>query len=687
MAANVSAKIRVEGAGAFKQSMRESALQVKNLDSELKLLDKQLKNGGDATKIMGEKAELLGKKFEASGEAIDKIRERMQQLKDAGVSESSEEYQRLVSQLNKYKIAQEDATGATDDAGDSFENLPRRIALTSKALDIAVDAAKKLGSAFINVVKGAISYNAEIESYEKTITAFFKTSGQGSREASNNAQKLIENQRMLSRVTGVATNSLIDANKMLIASGVAGERSQEAIAGLAKAIVATGGGSEELSRMAQNLQQIQNVGKASAMDMKQFAMAGVDVYGLIADQTGLTVEKLKEMDISFDMIVDALTSATSEGGKFFEASQVGAETLNGKFNILKTTWEEGIGTATESFNVALRDEILPAAIELVENVDWEALAGILAGMAKAAIDLSNALVTAGNYLIEEYGPKASTAIDANGKSFQQLAAEAVRAGGSVTFFADQTIAGTENAYSMWSAYQGNVTGIQSQIAGDSLTYSKEAMDNLHAGIDGFSRVKEAEGEFEAWMDKQWATIYDQAYQNGLTTDEEIASAIEDGTIHLNGAMKVVQQSVENPLKELNDNSGEWGYHYGLNWANGLDLSVPLVSGAANRVAAAAAGPLQHTVPKEGPLRNELEWGPHMMENIAKGMRRSTYLVEAEAQRLASIMASQISNAMVVSSAVVNSSPNYNSFTINQAPGQSPRALVREINRQLGAQYV
>lgn len=46
--------------------------------------------------------------------------------------------------------------------------------------------------------------------------------------------------------------------------------------------------------MAQNLQQIKNAGKATAADIKQFAYAGIDVYGILADYTGKSTAEVQK---------------------------------------------------------------------------------------------------------------------------------------------------------------------------------------------------------------------------------------------------------------------------------------------------------------------------------------------------------------------------------------------------------
>lgn len=66
---------------------------------------------------------------------------------------------------------------------------------------------------------------------------------------------------------------MIKSNQMLITTGESAEKSREAINSLANAVALTGGDSYALERMASNLQQIKNVGKATSMDIRQFGMA------------------------------------------------------------------------------------------------------------------------------------------------------------------------------------------------------------------------------------------------------------------------------------------------------------------------------------------------------------------------------------------------------------------------------
>lgn len=157
----------------------------------------------------------------------------------------------------------------------------------------------------------------------------------------------------------VDVKGLTQANQLLISAGVKADTAREDIIALGNAIAATGGGNEELSRMAVNLQQIKNVGKASALDIKQFAYAGIDVYGLLADSMGITREEATKLDVTYEQLTEALRYASQEGGKYFGAMENQSRTLNGQISTLKDNFMNFAGEAAQPLFNFLRDTALP----------------------------------------------------------------------------------------------------------------------------------------------------------------------------------------------------------------------------------------------------------------------------------------------------------------------------------------
>lgn len=573
----IRAQIKLDGGKAFADDFKKSAAAVSAANSELKYFDNELKKNGASTEALAKKTEAVNKAFQAEQNTIDQLTRRIEELNNMTGVDTTEAVNQLTAELYKHKTAQAELGDQVDDTASDFTELADEVgassAIFSKITDLAVDAAKGLW----DIGKGAVQYNAEIEGYQKTIEAFFKTSGMTADEATSATKELIANQKELAGTIGLGTDKLLDANKMLIAAGVNGERSQEAIAGLAKAIVATGGGNEEFSRMAANLQQIQSVGKAAAADMKQFSMAGVDVYGLIAEQTGKSVEQLKEMDITFDMIVDALTAATSEGGKFFEAAQVGATTLQGQTSLLETTWREGLGTAFQPVNDVLTNDLIPAAQNLVENIDWDSIGAAMA----VAVEGVSKLVEAITWFYNNFSQAVDENREKQAKAILELSSDSDEVKQKV--FGDMQDAAHESGRLILS----DLTDLQ--------TGHNEAMDKMIEGTMKYSdKLPQLTGEVETEFAEPIANIF----------------------------------------SSLGEQAQTWGMDIGIGLATGMKLSGPHVTGAAEELAQGITDYVHFSKPDKGPLRDYEKWMPDFVAGLAKGIEDSEWMLADASQDLA-----------------------------------------------------
>lgn len=214
---------------------------------------------------------------------------------------------------------------------------------------------------FLNLAKTGITYNAQIESYTASLTTAL-----GNEAA---AAEAIEQIKDDAARTPYSVDGLVKANSYLIAAGESAKDSRQTILALTDAISATGGGNAELARMAQNLQQIKNTGKATTMDLRQFAMAGIDIYGILADYTGKTVAEVQELSISYDMVSGALVKASQEGGKYFEANARQAATFNGQISTLKDNVDSKLGEAFSSLAATISGKALPAANKFISGLD------------------------------------------------------------------------------------------------------------------------------------------------------------------------------------------------------------------------------------------------------------------------------------------------------------------------------
>ena len=256
----------------------------------------------------------------------------------------------------------------------------------------------KLGSAALSAAEGFISsgieYNAQIEKYTTGFTNML-----GSAEA---AQQVMSQIQEDAAKTPFDVESLTKANQYLISAGENASYARDTVMALGDAVSATGGGNDELNRMAQNLQQIANTGKATAVDIKQFAYAGIDVYGILADYTGKSVQEVQNMTISYDLLSQALIAASEEGGRYYGAMETQSQTMNGRMSTLQDNVKQLAGLMTGDLSsgvgvvIGNLNDMLVAAQEAYKTDGWLGLAGAITGLSGPITSIKNKFVELGN---------------------------------------------------------------------------------------------------------------------------------------------------------------------------------------------------------------------------------------------------------------------------------------------------
>ena len=240
----------------------------------------------------------------------------------------------------------------------------------------------KLGSAALSAAEGFISsgieYNAQIEKYTTGFTNML-----GSAEA---AQQVMSQIQEDAAKTPFDVESLTKANQYLISAGENASYARSTIMALGDAVSATGGGNDELNRMSQNLQQIANTGKATAADIKQFAYAGIDVYGILADYTGKSTAEVQNMTISYDLLTQALQAASEEGGRYYNSMDTQSQTMNGRVSTLKDNVSQLAGLLTGDLSsgigvvIGKLNDMVVAAQEAYKLDGWKGLIGEITGL-------------------------------------------------------------------------------------------------------------------------------------------------------------------------------------------------------------------------------------------------------------------------------------------------------------------
>lgn len=190
--------------------------------------------------------------------------------------------------------------------------------------------AMQAGTAFLGVVKdgigSAISGSMQKEKDIAGLSTFLGKEG---------ANSAYSNIRKDAETSPYGTESLLGVNRALISAGLNAKDAREDTMNLANAIAAVGGGDVELARMAANMQQIKTLGKASALDIKQFGYAGINIYEMLSRSTGKSIAEVREMDVTYDELAKSMAMARSKGGIYAGALEDQSNTKSGRWNAVK----------------------------------------------------------------------------------------------------------------------------------------------------------------------------------------------------------------------------------------------------------------------------------------------------------------------------------------------------------------
>lgn len=268
----------------------------------------------------------------------------------AKIAEQRQKLDECRKSLEAVGVSVKDVGRKMERASDKTESLSVPFSGLSKTLTVAFTKSQLIATAITSlagkfasfgegVVKQGADFNQAMEKYRVAYTNMLGSAEQ--------AQAVLNQIKQDAAHTPLNVDSLVQANQLLISAGVDAGKARSTILALGDAVSATSGGNDALSRMAANLQQIKNVGKASAADIKQFAMAGIDIYGILADYTGKSTAEVQNMTISYDLLTAALQKASEEGGRYYNAMETQSQTMSGRIETLKDNWSQLLGTLTE----------------------------------------------------------------------------------------------------------------------------------------------------------------------------------------------------------------------------------------------------------------------------------------------------------------------------------------------------
>lgn len=469
---------------------------------------------------------------------------------EQGIEQARKETQSAANSLNR----------SANTAGSGVSGMASQFAAASAKATVLANMLTSLGTKAVGLAKGfvemGISYNAQIEKYTTGFTNML-----GSAQAAQEAMQAIQEDAAR---TPFDVASLTQANQLLISAGENAAYSRKVINALGDAVSATGGGNAELSRMAANLQQIANVGKAATIDIKQFAYAGINIYQILADYTGKSVQEVQSMTISYDLLSQALIAASEEGGRYYNAMDTQSQTMNGRISTLKDNVSQLAGLMTGDLSSGIGvvighlNDMVVAAQEAYKEDGWK-------GLGSAILELDNP-------------------ISAIIKKFGQLGSAAVSALDKASYYLNKALG--KNAYSGYDSYedyredqqkQSNRNRLrQNALSGKSVSNKswseRQAEAAATSGSGGSSIVTSPSGSSRksTGTKSKTETVIASVTHTATTTAQNALGAVTT-------SVETLQEKVKDAAGKIKDRVTETTTETGKEMVNGVATTYTLVT--------------------------------------------------------------------------------------------------------------
>ncbi len=204
-----------------------------------------------------------------------------------------------------------------------------------------------------------IGFNAQIQEYQ---TNFEVMTG-----SADKAAKHVRELKEMGARTPFELSDLASASQTLQAFGTNVDDVHGSLGMLGDISL---GNKERFNSLALVYGQVRSQGKLMGQDLLQMINAGFNPLQVISEKTGESMSSLKDKmakgQITFEMVEEAMKTATSEGGRFYQGMEKASKTFRGQMSTLKDTINEFLGAFTQPAFNWLAETVLPKAIKAME---------------------------------------------------------------------------------------------------------------------------------------------------------------------------------------------------------------------------------------------------------------------------------------------------------------------------------
>ncbi len=255
---------------------------------------------------------------------------------------------------DKADIAKTKVKGMADSMSASLANVGKKMQGLGTAMTVG------LTTPLILAAKAGVEYNAQMEQY----SASFSTMLGDDVKAAEYLLKLKE----MSAKTPFEMTDLASSAKTLLAFGRSADQTTGDMQMLGDI---SQGNAQSFESLTRAFGKVASSGKMTGEDLNMMIDAGFNPLQIMADKSGKSMQDLRkdmeEGNISFEMMQDAMKTATSEGGMFFGSMEKQSKTLNGQLSTLKDTFMTALGEAVQPLSDFVANVLVPKITTLIEK--------------------------------------------------------------------------------------------------------------------------------------------------------------------------------------------------------------------------------------------------------------------------------------------------------------------------------
>lgn len=338
----------------FRGNTAEFASDVDGINKALKLLSKDIKALNKELKLDPTNVETLNNKFDELKQKQELLTKQAKNYREAienmGTIANNEDLNKLADFQGKLSDVEVQLRKVKEEMNlvnvQSIKDFSYNLDKACKVLDNVGNALDRVGKALLPLSTASglalgtgIKYNLELE---KTQVALERILG-----TQEEANKVMQEFISFSDKTPFSPKEITRWAQMMMAGGASVEEARKTIEALGNAVSATGGGTDEMNRMIQNLLQFRGA-SPEQRDLKQFQYAYIDIYGALSDYMGENARLLKSSEISYEDVIGALIKASEEGGRYANGMASASETTAVKMEKLRYQLQQLAGDLAES---------------------------------------------------------------------------------------------------------------------------------------------------------------------------------------------------------------------------------------------------------------------------------------------------------------------------------------------------